>query len=78
MQASQQMRRGFHPLAVLAALLAAALLSGATGYLVRDALPQSQSQAPPAATNAVPSWALQGTGPTDADADQSTGVGLRP
>jgi hypothetical protein len=76
MQASQQMRRGVHPLAVLAALLAAVLLSGAAGYLVRGGLPQSQSQAPAAATDTVPSWAQQGMGPTDSDAYQSTGVNV--
>jgi hypothetical protein len=66
MQASQQMRRGVGPVAAVAALLAAVLLSGATGYLVRGGLPQSQ--APAVATDTAPSWVHQGTGPTDADA----------
>lgn len=74
MQATQQMRRGVHPLAELAALLSAVLLSGPAGYLVRGGLPQSQ--APAAATDTVPSWAHQGTGPTDADADQATGLNV--
>jgi hypothetical protein len=66
MQASQQMRRGVRPLVVVAALLAAMLLSGTAGYLVRGGLPQSH--APAAVTDTAPSWVHQGTGPTDADA----------
>jgi hypothetical protein len=66
MQASEQMRRGVRPLAVVAALLAAMLLSGAAGYLVRGGLPQSH--APAVVTERAPSWVHQGMGPTDADA----------
>jgi hypothetical protein len=64
MQASQQMQRGVNPPAVLAAIAAALLLSGAASYLVRGALPQTQA---PAAVDSVPAWAQQGTGLTDAD-----------
>jgi hypothetical protein len=47
------------------ALLVAVLVGLAASSVIRDGLPQSK--APAVVTDAVPSWAHQGTGPTDAD-----------
>jgi hypothetical protein len=47
------------------ALLVAVLVGLAAGSVIRDGLPQSK--APAVVTETVPSWAHQGTGPTDAD-----------
>lgn len=70
MEARQQLQ-SFPSRALVAglALLVAMLVGLAAGYLIRGGLPQSQ--APAVATDTVPSWAHQGMGPTDADADQA-------
>jgi hypothetical protein len=52
-------------LVAVLALVVAVLVGLAAGYVIRDGLPQSQ--APAVVTETVPSWAHQGTGPTDAD-----------
>jgi hypothetical protein len=75
MQASHELRRGVQPQVLLAALLVAALISGAAGYLIRGGIPERHA-AVVVATDTVPSWALAGTGPTDADAAPLTGDGI--
>ena len=67
MQAGQAMRRfPGRAIALAVALLLALLLAAAIGYSLRG-LGSSSSVQPSAPS--VPSWADQGTAPTDADGD---------
>jgi hypothetical protein len=59
-QASQQMRKGVRPRAVVTGLLAVALLAVAGGYLGGSAMPEGP--APASVRDTVPLWAAEGPG----------------